>query len=646
MPNYTTPPSFSRSLGSIIRPRPWFALAAFTLAGLAVSAHATTYTYTLSSGTSGNWSTTTNWNPNGTPNAAGDLVQKSASSSWTVLQDVAAGVTVGGISTTNGTFTVQTDNIITLNNSGSGVTLGNFATTGTTALLTVGFQSGTAAGSLSLADNLTILNTFAGNQGASGSMKINSVINGTGNVTISNVLNTVNTGQIRIEAANTFTGTVSLVKGGVTFTKNTAFGNAANTVFLGSAGQSTTVVSSAALGGSFAGSGAVGNNIVVAATSGTTVLGTLSAGTTQFTNFAGTVTLNGDLTTTSDQTTSAVGLFFSNVISGTGGITVRGTGITNLTGTNTYTGDTRISSGSLALGSGTPTSGASTTLALQNSTLDLNASDSGALIFGTATNTLVVNATFGGLKGSRNLALVNANTTTPGAVTLSIGNNNASTTYSGVMSGAGGIRKIGSGILTLSGSNTFSGSTVINAGTLLVNGSINNSAVSVNSGGTLGGTGRIASSGANGLAANSGSVIAPGDGGIGTLEVNLGSTTGAASFLSGSAFTFDLNAPGTSDVLSFTGITASSSDVAFNGNTVNFNNLGGLAAGTYTLFTFDAANGYTGTLNVGTGLGVFSGSFTYNSNSIQLTVVPEPGTCALFAIGGLVLLTLRRRATR
>ena len=141
---------------------------------------------------------------------------------------------------------------------------------------------------------------------------------------------------------------------------------------------------------------------------------------------------------------------------------------------------------------------------------------------------------------------------------------------------------------------------------------------------------------------NSGAVVAPGDNGIESLEINLAGTTASASFLSGSTFSFDLAAPGTSDQLTFTGLSASSSDVIFNGNTVNFTNLGGLAAGLYTLFTFDAANAYTGTLAVGSGLGGLTGNFIYNANSIQLSVVPEPGTLAL-VIGGLGLIAFRFR---
>lgn len=205
----------------------------------------------------------------------------------------------------------------------------------------------------------------------------------------------------------------------------------------------------------------------------------------------------------------------------------------------------------------------------------------------------------------------------------------------------------GGGTVVLSGTgNTFTSPTVVNAGTvLLANNAGTTSATGSNSvtiNGTLGGTGRIAPGTSNSLVVNSGGVVAPGDGGIESLEINLAGTTGTASFLSGSTFSFDLAAPGSSDLLAFTGLTASSSDVTFNGNTVDFTNLGGLAAGLYTLFTFDQADAYTGTLTVGSGLGSFTGNFVYNANSIQLNVVPEPGTMAL-VIGGLGLIALRLR---
>ncbi|MEK7865430.1 MAG: autotransporter-associated beta strand repeat-containing protein, partial [Planctomycetota bacterium] len=50
--------------------------------------------------------------------------------------------------------------------------------------------------------------------------------------------------------------------------------------------------------------------------------------------------------------------------------------------------------------------------------------------------------------------------------TLVLGADNSSTTYSGVISGSSGIEKVGTGVLTLAGLNTYTGETLITAGTL------------------------------------------------------------------------------------------------------------------------------------------------------------------------------------
>jgi autotransporter-associated beta strand protein len=126
-------------------------------------------------------------------------------------------------------------------------------------------------------------------------------------------------------------------------------------------------------------------------------------------------------------------------------LTKTGTGTQTLSGANTYTGDTKISGGTLTLGN---------SLALQSSTLDYN-SYGGTLDFGALTN-----ATFGGLKGTQNIALTNN-------FALSVGNNNANTTYSGALSGTGDtLTKIGSGTLTLSATNTYTGATSVSNGVL------------------------------------------------------------------------------------------------------------------------------------------------------------------------------------
>ena len=66
--------------------------------------------------------------------------------------------------------------------------------------------------------------------------------------------------------------------------------------------------------------------------------------------------------------------------------------------------------------------------------------------------------------------------------------------------------KTGAGTLTLSNNNTYSGPTIVDAGELVVNGSVLDSAITVNSGGTLGGDGRLPAT-----TLESGGFFSPGD---------------------------------------------------------------------------------------------------------------------------------------
>ena len=119
---------------------------------------------------------------------------------------------------------------------------------------------------------------------------------------------------------------------------------------------------------------------------------------------------------------------FATGLSGNGGVVEVGSGTLTLSASNGYTGTTLVSGGTLLLAN---------TAALAGSTFDT--SGSGSLSFGTLTS-----ATFGGLQGSGNLTL---NNTTPAAVALSVGGNNASTTFSGGLSGSGSLTKLGAGML-------------------------------------------------------------------------------------------------------------------------------------------------------------------------------------------------------
>ncbi len=116
-----------------------------------------------------------------------------------------------------------------------------------------------------------------------------------------------------------------------------------------------------------------------------------------------------------------------------------------------------------------------------------------------------------------------------GSKNMAVGGNNLTTTFSGVLQDggtnggtSGSLTKVGTGTLTLTGVNTYTGSTIVNVGTLLVNGSTAASSTVVNTGGTLGGTGTVGST------TVTGGTLAPGAS-IGTLAVqgNLAFTTAA-----------------------------------------------------------------------------------------------------------------------
>lgn len=110
--------------------------------------------------------------------------------------------------------------------------------------------------------------------------------------------------------------------------------------------------------------------------------------------------------------------------------------------------------------------------ALANATLNLagnNAAANGVTGVNSYLNTLqftVASATIGALSGSGGFSLSKTDGST--AVALTVGNNNSSTTHSGIISGSGSLTKIGNGSLTLSGANSYTGTTLVNAGKLTV----------------------------------------------------------------------------------------------------------------------------------------------------------------------------------
>ncbi|MGN6146502.1 MAG: beta strand repeat-containing protein, partial [Mesorhizobium sp.] len=194
-----------------------------------------------------------------------------------------------------------------------------------------------------------------------------------------------------------------------------------------------------------------------------------------------------------------------------------------LSGTNTYSGSTQITGGTLRGGATNAFSAASAVNVA--ATLDLGG----------------FNQTIGSLSGPGRVTNSGAS-----LAVLSTNGDNRSTTFSGVIdNGAGGLAlaKAGTGTLTLSGINTYSGGTMIGDGVLIAGGAsaLGSSAVSFTGNSTL----RIGFDGTLANIINGTSGVSPTIG-IGTHVVRL---DGALSYLGGSGTTMHFGEAGDTGTL-------------------------------------------------------------------------------------------------
>jgi fibronectin-binding autotransporter adhesin len=142
-------------------------------------------------------------------------------------------------------------------------------------------------------------------------------------------------------------------------------------------------------------------------------------------------------------------------LAGTAGLTKSGAGTSTLWVSNSYTGATTISEGTLVTdGGGQLTAG--TTLAISN----------GATwqMTGAFTTTNGATRTIGGLTGGGTVQTTTSEFTHNLAVVKASGTD----IFSGVIAGSGALVKQGAGTLALGGANSYSGATEVNAGTLLL----------------------------------------------------------------------------------------------------------------------------------------------------------------------------------
>lgn len=270
------------------------------------------------------------------------------------------------------------------------------------------------------ANTLTIGFGTAPNINGTANANFTGVISGAGGLIKDDVSNQI------LSGANTYDGTTAVVGGTLTVGNNSA---------LGSTVAGTSVASGATLdlngfnigleALSLAGNGFGGVNGALQNTSAAAA-------------FAG-----GPVSLTADTIIGAINgnITLSGVVSGGFALTKVGAQILTLSGTNTYTGVTTVNAGILQLQNGAAI--------IDTGSVVLNAPGSLELLD---------SETIGNLSGDGNVNL-NANVLTTGDAT--------NTTHSGVISGAGGLVKEGTGTFTVNGANTYGGATNINAGVLV-----------------------------------------------------------------------------------------------------------------------------------------------------------------------------------
>jgi fibronectin-binding autotransporter adhesin len=357
-------------------------------------------------------------------------------------------------------------------------------------------------------------------------------------------------GTLVLGGVNSFTGGVVISAGRVSVDSDSAFGNAANGLTFGGAHLEVTQSFTSARAIALSSGGGPGIDVA-----------------------------------------SAIALTLSGLISGSQGMAKEGLGTLVLSNTgNSYQGATAINDGILSI-----------------------ASDA---VLGTVPGSATTNLTFGGGTLQASAALtINANR----SITLGLGGgtidtNGFSVAFGGTISGSNALTKAGAGTLTLTGTNTYIGTTTISAGTLqigngiasgsLTSNIVNNATLTFNRSGALTYGGTISGSGAlNKL-------------GTGTLQLTGATIQSGVLTVSGGNLGFSGNALTASQI--DLGISGIDSTITFSGaltsaTTTNSNNfrLGQGGAAGHALFDAGATGNFAGGLSMtNSGLSASASSVT------------------------------------
>ena len=316
---------------------------------------------------------------------SGSIINSSGTLS--LIKSGAGTLTLSGNNTYNGTSTITAGTL----------SIGNGGTTGSLASTTI---NNNGLLTFNRVDDLTYSGTISGTGG----------------------LSKLGAGTLYLTGANDYTGTSTITAGTLSIGNGGASGSINSAAVINSGTLIFNRSDDSTYSGTIGGTGTLtklgSGTLYLTGESDYSGVSTITAGTLSVGNGGATGSLNGSsiINSSALQFNRSSNSTYSGAISGTGTLTKLGTGTLYLTGTNTYSGTSSITAGTLSLGNGGTTGSIASTTISNSGSLEFNRSDD--------------------------------------------------LTYSGIISGTGSLSKRGTGVLTLSGANTFDGATTISEGTL------------------------------------------------------------------------------------------------------------------------------------------------------------------------------------
>ncbi len=469
---------------------------------------------------------------------------------YTGVTNVSGGtLQVGATNATSGASAITISSGAALNLNGFSTLIGSLSGAGSIANIASGQTLTSAQGTTS--------STYSGTLSGAGTFQLGNTAADTATLTLSGNNSSladivIQHGILQVSANNSLANTLTTIASGAELTLNTS----TNTTF---------------------------SNAILANGTGVSVAGAIvDTSTSSSTNTLSNVSFG--VSSGLGVSSSTETLVLSDALSGAVGLLKTGAGTVELTAANTYSGSTSIFAGTLALG--------------VNNAISYNSSVS------VSTNTLNMNGysdAIGSLTGSGSVI------TGGGVLTISQG---ASTdTFSGIISGSGGIT-VGSkagdtGLLKLTGLNTYTGATTIALGSLevgIANAIGSSSAVNISSGATLN---------------------------MNSLSDTIGGLTGAGSvtnLVSGQALTVAMgaNTDNFSGTLAGTGslkvgnTTADTGILELSGSNTGFNGTATVQFGEVELTNASSLGTGTATINAGAELALSTTANTTFANAITV----------------------------